>query len=94
MPPFTFNYENQFMPCECCKLKYTTTTSTATNGFKWSKKEIEREILHFAQELANAKWYERENLRRKLKHWTDKLARLKKYEQEFKNYGFRHKGIK
>lgn len=65
MPPFNLNYENQFRPFECCKPRYAT--GTATNGFKWSKKEIEAEILYTAGKLANSKWYERGDLRRRLK---------------------------
>lgn len=83
MPPFNFSYENQFMPCECCKIKYTTVTSTATNGFKWSEKECKEEILYVAEKLANAKWYERGDLRRRLKHWTEKLTRYKELKREF-----------
>ena len=83
MSPFDFSFENQFIPCECCKVKYTTSTSTATNGFKWSKKECEREILYIAEKLAKSKWYERGDLRRRLKHWTEKLARYKQLKEEF-----------
>lgn len=81
MPPFNLNYENQFKPCECCKPRYMT--ATATNGFKWSRKEIEREIIYIAEKLAESKWYERGDLRRRLKHWTEKLARYKEFKEEF-----------
>jgi hypothetical protein len=84
MPPFTFNFQDQFYPCECCKLRYTTATSTA-GGRKWSEKECKEEILYLAEKLASAKWYDRGDLRRRLKHWTDKLARYKELKEEFKS---------
>lgn len=72
----------QFTPCECCRIKWTTTTSTAST-YKWSEKECKERILQLAEELANAKWYERGDLRRRLKHWTEKLARYKELKREF-----------
>jgi len=84
MPPFNLNFENQFMPCECCKLKYTTSTATATNGFKWTEKEIKREIIYFAEKLAQSRWYERGEIRRRMKHWVEKLKRYNDFKQEFK----------
>ncbi len=85
MPPFNFSFENQFIPCECCKVKYTTCTTTVTNGYKWSKKECEAMILDLAERLTKAKWYMRGDIRRQLKHWTEKLARYKELKEEFKS---------
>jgi len=87
MTPTTFYYENyyenQFMPCECCKIKYSNCTTTFT-ARKWSKKECEEQILYLAERVATTKWYNgRSGLIKELKHWTEKLARYKELKEEF-----------
>lgn len=72
----------EFHPCECCAPKYTTyTTSTSTH--KWTREEIEGEIIWLSQRLLEKPWYDRGNTRRQLKHWVDKLEQYKSAEQEF-----------
>lgn len=75
---------SEFQPCECCRIRYTSTTFTTSTPHKWTKKEIETRILELAVEIAKAKWYNRGDIRRQLKHWTDKLQRYNEAKEEFK----------
>jgi len=82
MPPLNMSFENQFYPCECCKPRYCT--ATVTNGRKWTKKEIEQEIIYYATELSNKKWYEDKSYtKNRLKHWTEKLDRYNEAKESF-----------
>ena len=78
-------FTSTFEPCECCRVRYTTVTSTASLGFKWSREEIEREIIQTASRLSRMKWYEpKGEIKARLKHWTEKLARFEEAKKEFK----------
>lgn len=85
MDPFNLNYENQFMPCECCRFKYSTSSATTSNGFKWTEKEIRERIFELSEKMAKSKWYNRGETLRRLRHWTEKLARYKELKEEFKS---------
>jgi len=68
-----------FEPCECCKIKYTSSTVTTR---KWTEQEIKDEILELATMLSNKKWYESKSyLKSKLKHWCGKLSNLNEVRQ-------------
>ena len=69
--------------CECCSSRYVGYTATASTH-KWTKKEIEEEILYLSAELVSARWYNRGNIRRQLAHWVSKLNKYNEAEQEFK----------
>jgi hypothetical protein len=63
--------------CECCT-PYRTSTSTATSH-KWTKKEIEQEIIYCAGEVARATWWSRKDRTRRLSHWVEKLERFNEF---------------
>jgi len=78
-----FFYEPSFEPCECCKIKYTSSTVTT---HKWTEREIKDEILELATMLSNKKWYESKSyLKSKLKHWCGKLSNLNEARQTIKS---------
>jgi hypothetical protein len=62
--------------CECCSPRMTTATSTS---HKWTRKEIENEILYISKRVVESGWFSRGNKIRKLKHWVDKLERFNEF---------------
>jgi len=76
-------FNNEFQPCECCKIRYSSSTFTVSAPHKWTKEEIETRIMELAKEMADSKWYNRGNIRRQLKHWTEKLERYNEAKEEF-----------
>ncbi len=76
----------EFRPCECCKINWANVSTTFSVGkpFKWTRKDIEWEIIVTSEKLANARWYQRGELRARLKHWTDKLKKFNEAKEEFK----------
>lgn len=74
MNPDIFNPFKEITPCECCKVKYTTSTITT---HKWTKQEIKDEIIELATYLSKKKWYESKSfIKERLKHWCEKLEAL------------------
>lgn len=63
--------------CECCSPKIVT--STATSGHKWTRKEIEQEIIWQAGEVSRATWWSRKDRIKRLKHWVEKLERFNEF---------------
>jgi hypothetical protein len=78
-----FELQNNFEPCECCKIKYSYSTCTATTGHKWTKKEIESRLIELSVELSKKKWGMRGDTLRQIKHWTEKLERFNTLKSEF-----------
>lgn len=83
MGPSLFDFlPQQFEPCECCKSRYTNVTMTT--GSKWTKKEVEEQILYLAERVATTKWYNgRSELIRQMKHWVEKMKKIQEVENEF-----------
>ena len=73
-------YYNEPTGCECCKPRWTTSTSTT---HKWTEKEIKAEIIEIARDISKKKWYESKTyLRDRLNHWCLKLNRLEEVKSE------------
>jgi len=50
---------------------------------KWTKKEIESEILELSKDLANCGWFEKGHIVDRIKHWSKKLQRYEDAKSEF-----------
>ena len=76
-----FQYPPEFEPCECCKTRMVGCTFTTAR--KWTEQEVKDEVLHLADRLATAKWYERGDVLRRLRHWNGKLQKINEVKAEF-----------
>lgn len=79
----THNFLTEYIPCECCGPRYMTGTA-GTVWQKWTKKDIQGEIISISKELVEAKWYERGDVKRRLRHWVNKLKKYEEADEEFK----------
>ncbi len=80
-------FETMFMQmpdtgCECCRTDMTGSTTTIS-CHKWTRKEIEEELIRLAEEMLKVRWYDRADVRRRIKHWVGKLNKYKEAEEEF-----------
>ena len=82
--PVELNYDGtpKQNHCECCTPKMINYTTTA-NPHKWTKREIEDEIIYLSRAVIESPWYDRTDRTRLLKHWLDKLARFEEAEENF-----------
>ena len=64
--------------CECCSPRRLT--FTATTPHKWTLAEVKDHIYYHAQQVIEARWYNRGERTRRLQHWLEKLQR---FEQVF-----------